>query len=275
MTARSEGHTTRKHARLAPSAAERWWMCPGSVAASKGLPSESSVYADEGTAAHMIAQRLLATDSDTDRYLGWCVSLDEDTFTARQRGERSFLVDEEMADGVQQYLDFVRNLKNTKHAEWAVEQFADLSWIGVPGLDGGTADFVRYHTISRVLDVVDFKYGRGIFVEPQENKQLLCYALGAVRRYSNRGLKKVRLTVVQPRCPAPNGETIRTWEADVLDLFDFEDDIRQRALATLEPNAPLNPGEWCKFCPAGATCEARRNYALEVGPGGFRCVWKC
>lgn len=267
------GHTTRKHARLAPSAAERWWECPGSIAASANIPEQRSAYADEGTAAHELAAHLLTTGFDADRHIGDYVNLDVDRrsgkFAARQIGERSFPVTEEMAEGVQQYLDFVRDLKNTKHAEWQSEQFVDLSWIGVPGLDGGTADFACYHSVNLVLYVVDFKYGRGVFVEPQDNKQLLCYALGVARKFSNRGLRKVRLTVVQPRCPAPNGETTRTWEADVLDLFDFETDIRERALATQKPDAPLKPGEWCKFCPAGATCEARFQYMLKLAQAEF------
>ena len=266
-------HSSRTHARLAPSAAERWWMCPGSIRASEGIPEQSSVYADEGVSAHELAQHLLTTGFDADRYIGHYINLDAPTesvkFSTMRFGERSFPVTEEIADGVQQYLDFVRELKNTGRAEWRSEHYVDLGWIGVTGLDGGTADFVAYHTRDLVLDVVDFKYGRGVFVEPQENKQLLCYALGAVRNYHNCGLRKVRLTVVQPRCPAPHGETIRTWEADVLDIFDFETDIRERALATIAPDAPLIPGEWCKFCPAGATCEARRDYAMKLAQADF------
>ena len=48
-----------KHAkRFSPSAAERWMTCPGSVTACLDLPNESSSYADEGTAAHYMAEQL-------------------------------------------------------------------------------------------------------------------------------------------------------------------------------------------------------------------------
>ena len=44
------------HALLSASAAERWMNCPGSVAATKDLPSSTSVYAEEGTLAHSLCE---------------------------------------------------------------------------------------------------------------------------------------------------------------------------------------------------------------------------
>lgn len=272
-------HSERKHARLAPSASERWWNCPGSIKASESILEQSSVYADEGTAAHELAQHCITSGFEADRYAGMYVNLDAKPglkFSELAAPGRSFLIDDEMVDGVQEYLDYCRGIVAKARCrvargnpiEWTAEQFVDLKWIGVDGLDGGTADFSVYDGETSTLEVVDFKYGRGVFVEPFENKQLLCYALGVARRYSNRGLRQVKLTVVQPRCPSATG-SIRTWEADVLDLFDFEDDLRKRALATLEPDAALKPGEWCRFCPVGATCSARRDYALALAQGEF------
>ena len=251
-------HVDRKHARLAPSAAERWAACPGSVRMEAGMPEISSRFADEGSAAHELACQCLEDGFDAGRFIGESIN--------------GFTVDEEMADAVDEYLTFCRNTIGygaNPDTEFAFEQWASLEWMGVEGLEGGTADFSAYNPETLTLDVVDLKFGRGVFVEPQENKQLLCYALGAARKYHNRGLRKVRLTVVQPRCPAPHGETTRTWEADVLDIFDFESDIRALALATLAPDAPLVPGEHCRFCKAGATCEARRGYALKLAQADF------
>ena len=51
----------KAHARLSPSAAVRWINCPGSVALSAVCPpAGSSDYADEGTAAHRLADALVA-----------------------------------------------------------------------------------------------------------------------------------------------------------------------------------------------------------------------
>jgi hypothetical protein len=43
------------HAKLGPSGAHRWMSCPGSIVLEEDVPDRSSVYADEGTAAHMLA----------------------------------------------------------------------------------------------------------------------------------------------------------------------------------------------------------------------------
>lgn len=241
---------------------------------SEGIDEKSSRYADEGTAAHTLAQHCFDKCFDADRFIGQYIDIDKpisDCFSSKAGGDHVFLIDDEMAEGVQEYLDFVRELANQNDVEVKTESYVNLRWIGIAGLDGGTADFSCYNTETKTLDVVDFKYGRGVAVEPQDNKQLLCYALGVARRYSNQGLAQVRLTVVQPRCPHPKG-SIRTWEVDVLDLFEFEDEIRERALATRDPEAPLVAGEHCKFCPAAAICEVRREQVLELAQAEFSAL---
>ena len=47
-----------EHARLSPSAAERWLSCPASVRVIESLPRERSdtVYTREGTAAHALGE---------------------------------------------------------------------------------------------------------------------------------------------------------------------------------------------------------------------------
>ena len=39
----------RDHARLSPSAAERWFACPGAPNAEAGIPESTSLAASEGT----------------------------------------------------------------------------------------------------------------------------------------------------------------------------------------------------------------------------------
>lgn len=266
-------HSTRAHARLAPSAASRWFECPGSVRLSDGIENKSSLYADEGSAAHELAAYCLRNDMEPDLFDGEFVDINAKTDKARftkEGGDGRFIVDADMIAGVGLYLDHVRKLARP-NVEIAVEQLVDLSYLGIPGLDGGTADFLAYDPATKSMSVVDLKYGRGVPVDPDKNKQALCYALGAIQRYSNRGLSKVILTIVQPRCPHPAGP-VRTWSADVVDLLDFEDELRERAIATTEADAPLAAGPWCRFCPVGATCTVRRDHGLKLAQAEFDAV---
>jgi hypothetical protein len=48
------------HAVLSPSSAERWMTCPGSVVLTEGLEDKGSDAAEEGTAAHELAERILS-----------------------------------------------------------------------------------------------------------------------------------------------------------------------------------------------------------------------
>lgn len=263
-------HTERSHARLSPSASKRWIECPGSVRMTEHMPNKTSAFADEGTAAHELAEHCLRTGFDASRFLGYFVNLEvEDAIrkiSQQPIGDRTYEVTEEMADGVQQYLDFVNALVVDPDVEWESEQKVDLTHID--GMDSGTADFFSYHKKNKVLDLADLKYGRGVPVDPRENTQLLIYAVGVVKRMHNRGIAKVRLTIVQPRCPHPDGP-VRTWECDPLELMEFEADLRGYAKRTFEADAPVKAGEWCKFCLAIATCPTKRAQALGIAKAEF------
>jgi hypothetical protein len=102
------------------------------------------------------------------------------------------------------------------------------------------------------------------------NSQLKYYALGALL-----GLKypatRVEFGIIQPRCFHADGP-VRTKVMHAADLIDFAADLVDAVKATEDPNAPLNAGDWCKFCPAKGTCpelERRKNEAmkLEFAPG--------
>ena len=56
------GHSQRAHALLSASGSERWINCPASPKLEEQLPEETSVYADEGTLAHELAEIMLKVD---------------------------------------------------------------------------------------------------------------------------------------------------------------------------------------------------------------------
>jgi hypothetical protein len=261
-------HTTRSHAKLSPSAAHRWWNCPGSIRECAGIEQTSSIYADEGAAAHTLAERCLRERVDADEFIGQWVNLRSGKVSDDHSSDHGLYIEitEEMVEAVQIYADVVREIKHIQGVECEIEAKLDLR--SVPGMEFGTGDFCAYSPADLTLDVIDFKYGKGVAVEVKENPQLLSYAIGTAKRYHNRGLKKVRLTVVQPRAPHPDG-AIRTYECDAVDLMDFESELSAAAERTAEPDAPLKPGEWCKFCPAAAQCPALQSFALDAAREAF------
>jgi hypothetical protein len=168
----------------------------------------------------------------------------------------------EMAEAVQVYLDAVR-AEIQDGDDWDVEQrlkYSDDLW--------GTADFVRYRPSTGELLVADYKHGKGVPVEVENNPQALIYGLMKAKHLSNRGISKVTLMIVQPRCEHPDGP-VRRWSFDGFELLDFEDKVLEAIAATKKADAPLNPGDHCRWCPAKAICPALRAQSLEVARQDF------
>ena len=240
---------TRKHAKLSASSSERWWNCPGSVRLAANIPESTSEFAAEGTAAHTLAEICLREGTDAWNHMDRVFNV----------GTYRFEVDDDMAEAVQVYLDFVRPLMAGN--EWEVEAKLDLSQL-FPGMFG-TGDLLIFDDRTKILTVNDYKHGRGVMVDPVNNPQLLYYATGAVLRHHNRGVAKVVLNIIQPRCAV--GDTrIRTWSVTPSELLDWQADLVDAAKRTEAIDAPLLPGDWCKFCPAAGMCPALRGKAFDL-----------
>lgn len=254
------------HAKLAPSAASRWLACPGSIRLESHCPDVPSPYAAEGTAAHALAEFCLGKRQDPVMHVG--------------NEYEGYTVTDEMAEAVQVYTDYVTGLAPVSEIEHKcvtlnIEKKFKLAFVH-PDI-WGTNDASVYNVVDHTLDVVDYKHGRGVVVEPQNNAQLMVYALGAMYDIWNsqtettkkvisvyKMVDKVRLTIVQPRA-AHNLGPIRTWETNAQALmFWGVNTLRIGALETEEPQAALHAGKHCKFCKAVAVCPAfaKRNMAL-------------
>jgi hypothetical protein len=161
-----------------------------------------------------------------------------------------FTCDAEMAEHVMIYVDLCRKL--TLEQRWIELNVTDALQAWDRDL-GGTADYVTYSAKQRLLRVVDFKYGAGVFVSADDNKQAMIYALGALLSL-NKPADVVEVYIVQPRFEG--AEPVRSFKFPALDLLDFAGTLGTGAEKTRQPNAPLIAGAWCKktFCPNAATC---------------------
>ncbi|SPA25908.1 putative phage protein p38 [Cupriavidus taiwanensis] len=251
--------TEPSHARLSPSGADRWSVCPGSVILEAAEPDNSNEHSDWGTAAHAVAAMCLTEQTDAAAYLGRRIDV---------APCRTVECDREMAEAVQQYVDYVRQAADG--AELLVEQRFDISHV-VPECFG-TSDAVVIRADE--LHIIDAKFGRGVpvyasyAVDPanpasprKPNKQMALYALGALRELELvADFKRVRMTIHQPRL-----NSVDEWDCSVIDLLAAGEDLSaaaERAYMYVDSDTPpapsdLVPGEkQCKFCKAKATCPA-------------------
>lgn len=232
------------HAELSASSAHRWIACPASVSESRGLPNKTSQAAEEGTAAHELAEFCLRDGSNPRDNLG-------KTFN-------SFVVNEEMADAISRYIDFCRALPQGRSH---VEQRLDFS-LWVPN-GFGTADFISIK--EGEAWVVDLKYGRHLV--DADCDQLKCYALGVINEFGfDAQVDTIHMTIVQPRLYHLDTHTMRVTE-----LLKWGKEVLQPAAkAALGENPDFNPSESaCRFCLAADTCKPLAEHALAKAGMSF------
>tara|TARA_R110000744_G_scaffold371682_1_gene482842 strand:+ start:2279 stop:3472 length:1194 start_codon:yes stop_codon:yes gene_type:complete len=236
-------HTDRAHSNLGASSASRWLACPSSVNLSEGIEDQSSSFATLGTCAHEVCDMALTQGKDASHFIG-------NTYEGH-------VVTKEMADHCQLYVDYVT--KQAEGKELSVEERVNLHFID-PRMFGSN-DAIIYEPHG-TLEVIDFKYGAGIEVLPENNKQLMYYALGASHggEYTH-----VKMTIVQPRIDNP----IKSWTVPFKVIADYAEELR-RGVERVDSGVDLyEVGEHCRFCKAKAVCPQNKRNAQELARVDF------
>lgn len=251
------------HAKLSPSAANRWMVCSGSIGLvdKLGLKDKTSKFAAEGTVAHQVGEDCLLQDVEPAHFLGDSITVDGFTFT----------VTENMIEAVKVYTDYIRNML-TDGIEMQVEVRCSLKSLGIEGLDGGTSDCVLIDQYNKRIAVIDYKHGQGVAVEAENNPQAMSYALGVLIALDIDDTDEwsVVNVIVQPRASHPLGP-IRIEETTSTAIFKWSNEILQpAALATHEPDAKLVPSDkGCRFCLAAGQCPALYKKTSEIAIRDF------
>lgn len=244
-----------KHALLGASSAARWLNCPPSARLTENMPDTESPYAAAGTLAHEIAEfkarKYFLEPMSTRSYNSRLKK-----FSANEHYDKS------MDSATDAYLEHLkaRAMSYPVQPSVALEVQVDFSDIVPEGF--GTADCIMVG--SGCLDVIDYKNGAGVVVEAENNPQMMLYAWGALRLYKpifGDSIHTVHMSIVQP-----NAGGVREWECSTLELFSWACDVAERAELAHGGEGDFNPGGWCRFCKAKATCSARAAKMLELEP---------
>ena len=232
----------RAHALLSASASHRWLACPPSAKLEATFPESHSVYADEGTRAHALAEDTLR------RFL--------------YNGNSEVRSDDaEMQESIQYYVDACIEKINaarkaSRDALALVEHRLDFSAYVPQGF--GTGDMIIISDDG--LEIVDLKYGKGVRVDADHNSQMMLYALGALEEYGYLyDCAHVRMTIIQPRIDNISSFTISDTE-----LLAWGDKVREIAKVAYVGGGSFQAGDHCRFCKAKNTCRAYRGYMMAV-----------
>lgn len=255
------GHAERAHARLSASGSKRWMSCTPSVRLEEHFEETTSVFAEEGTAAHELSEIMLAYELGNTKKPTYTRALNkfmkENTYYS-----------EEMKDYVEEYVAYVMERVNTMRAKTKdalvlIEQRLDFSeWVP----DGfGTGDVLIIG--DGLMEIIDLKYGKGVVVEAEDNPQMKLYALGAMHAHDMLyDIKEVSMTIVQPRLDA-----ISTWTVSADTLYSWaQDEVKPKAELANKGEGEFNPGEHCRFCKAKAVCRARADKNLALAREEFQ-----
>lgn len=253
-------HGSRSHALLSASGSSRWLNCTPSPRLESEFENTTSSYAEEGTLAHEFAELNL--------------KLQLNLISKREYNKliKPFKANEyyssDMEEHVQKHVDYViqqytEAKRITEDAVLMIEQKVDYSEYVEEGY--GTCDDTI--VADGVLEVIDFKYGKGVKVYSEENTQGKLYGLGAYLENSLLfDIHTIRITIVQPRL-----DHISSWEISVEDLIKWaEDEVRPKAKMAFAGEGETKAGSWCRFCKVQSRCRTLAEQNLQVAKKEFQ-----
>lgn len=243
------------HALLGPSSSHQWLNCTPSARLCESVEDKGSNFALEGSCAHALCeQKLWELLGDKDKA--------DEAFREQEKCDRERFYGNEMESCADDYASAVwgkyqEALKTTPDAKIFIERRLDFSaWIPE---SFGTADAIII--ADGTMEVIDYKYGRGVEVSAVSNTQMMIYALGAIREFEDAyRIEHVRMTIIQPRLG-----NFSEYEMSVDDLSKWaEEELAPKARLAWAGEGEENPGPWCRFCRVKARCAKLANQAISV-----------
>lgn len=305
-----------EHALLSPSSAKKWLGCATSLACEVGIPNESGAAAVNGTAMHTLSEYALnaikdghqGRDFDVAKFFAPVLT---ERVVVRNEGKGPMviaadeqpgdvLVTDDFVSQVSKYVNYCAPIMAAAEVV-EIESRVSLTRILHPGfeLNGakletfGTADFVallRNPDGTYTLIVGDLKTGRHK-VTAAENKQMMLYALGLLRKYRlSYDISAVKLFIFQPYAGGAD-----EWDTTPTALEHFAKFASKQALKALDAyqrgKKGLTPADFrpsndaCQWCRFAEKCSAKVKAAshtmdeladigaLELTPDVLKAEW--
>lgn len=293
------------HSLFSASGADGWSTCYGKPAMEAGRKT-SSEYADEGTAAHTLAEWVLSSriegnDTTAKDFLGKKITVKRDDEKTGKASSRVYTVDSEMAEHVDEYVDrFMLYTDSPGAIRMCEERMNYAAYLGVDrDLAWGTGDGLailfnqpelewegRVFPAGDEAQLHDLKYGAGVQVAA-DGLQMRCYGGGLLEIFDlAANITRVRLVIHQPRkdhvdeiviTPAELEATLRGLRPavpKVMAAMDLAERIRAAGKPdnvvseALEAAGMLHPSDKaCRFCDGKAVCSALAKDVAETLSG--------
>ena len=283
------------HALLSPSGMPAAIRCLAKVRRERGLPEQSSSYADEGTAAHFLLEQCLLQEVDAKHFHGLRIKVENGNTEFHTSG--AYPVGPDMTSDMQKALDYIRAVADgaTIYAEQKLSiahitgehwhkvtgavcfkneagEFVDIDTGEVYGVDGvepatGTTDV--WIIKGSVAHSLDLKWGMGVQVYAKDNEQQEMYTDAGLEDFDVLGeVEEIHLHILQPR--------LKHYDEHVLTRGELAEKIQtireasQKIAFTPIDQLPAVPGEkQCRFCKASATCAERTEHTMGLIVGEF------
>lgn len=217
------------HAALSPSALKNYEICPSWQPLPDDEHRDTSA-ADRGTRLHKYLEEGIPAEISQE---------EKNTLLSMQ--------------------DYVQDiLKNIVNPIMCMEIKLDLSPYEIPGCTHGTADLLVWDGETRVLHLIDYKFGKIEVEDPETNPQIWAYVLGAFE--INKKALSLVAHILQPYCDTIGTHTF--LRSDIPRLRVRLQIISARVHASLPNQIPT----WdnCQYCGAKAFCGALHKLALKT-----------